>query len=180
MRNTIKTGVLLPAVLLAFSLALLLPAPSAADLYRWTDSDGVIHITDDLGRVPERRRHGVETFKSTPVEEAPTPPPRIVRKERKGAELYGDHPVEWWLNTFRKKRSEIQSLEAGIESKKQFISVFDGGRRFGQIYGKEEIKRYERYKVEVAEDFTRLEELKGALTELERKARIYGVPKEVR
>jgi hypothetical protein len=181
MRNTIKTGAQFSAVFVSFFLVLLFSAPSSADLYRWTDSDGVLHITDDLGKVPERRRHGVKTFKSTAAEEAPAlAPPRIVRKERKGAELYGDHPAEWWLNTFRKKRSEIQSLEAGIVSKEQFISVFEGGRRFGQIYGKEEVERYELFKVEVATDFTRLEELKGLLAELERKARIYSVPEEVR
>jgi hypothetical protein len=181
MRNIIKTGALLPAVFILLSLVLLLPAGSAADLYLWTDSDGVLHITDDLGKVPQGRRSGVKTFKSTPLEAAPAArpaPPVYIEKERKGAELYGDHPVEWWLNTFRKTRSEIQSLEAGIESKRQFISVFEGGRRFGQIYGKEDIERYELFKVEAAEDSSRLDELKAGMAELKRKAAIYGVPEE--
>ena len=183
MRNIIKTGALLPAVFISLSLALLLPAGSAADLYRWTDSDGVLHITDDLGKVPQERRYGVKTFKSTPAEEAPvlkTAPPSYIAPERKGAELYGDHPVEWWLNTFRKKRSEIQSLEAGIVSKKQFVSVFEGGRRFGQVYGEEDVKRYELLKVEAADDSSKLDGLKAELAELKRKAAIYGVPEEVR
>ena len=182
MRNIIKTGALLPAVFISLSLVLLLPAGSAADLYRWTDSDGVLHITDDLGKVPQGRREGVKTFKSTPAEEAPVPspaPPTYVEKERKGAELYGDYPIEWWLNTFRKKRSDIQSLEAGIESKKQFVKVFEGGRRFGQIYGEEDVQRYELFKVETADDSLKIDELKADLAELERKAIIYGVPEEI-
>ncbi len=183
MRNTKKTGILTPAGLVAFFLVLLLPTGSAANLYRWTDSDGVLHITDDLGKVPQERREGVKTFKSTPAQEPlaerAAPPPSVM-KERKGAELYGDHPVEWWLNTFRKKRRDIQSLEAGIQSKKQFISVFEGGRRFGQIYGEEDVKRYELSKAEVVDDASRLDGIKAELAELERKAAIYGVPEEIR
>ena len=178
-----KTGVLVSAVLVVFFMLLVLPSDSSAALYRWTDSDGVLHITDDLGKVPPAKRYKVQTLESTPAEKAPAPSPApsaSVVKERKGAKLYGDHPVEWWLNTLRKKRSDIQSIEAGVQSKKQFISVFEGGRRFGQIYGPEDVKKYELFKVEITEDASRLETAKAELADLERKARIFGVPEGVR
>ncbi len=179
MRNTIKTAIQAFAVFVLFLL--LLPVDSSAEFYRWIDSEGVLHVTDDLGRVPQSKRHGVQTYESTPADESPAPSPYVV-KERKGvkAELYGDYPAEWWLNTLRKKRSDVQSIEAGIQSKKQFISLFEGGRRFGQIYETEDVKKYELFKVEILEDTLKLKTAQAELVELERKAVAHGVPEGVR
>ena len=50
--------------LLAPVLALsvfLLAAPSAAEIYRWTDESGRVHFTQDLGQVPPRHRKQAET-----------------------------------------------------------------------------------------------------------------------
>ncbi len=166
-----------------FLLILFLPSVSPADLYLWTDDDGVLHITDDLGRVPEEERPGMRVFKSSPPEKADLPEVRPIAREpaengRKRPELYGDQTLEWWINTFTKKIGEVQAIESGIYSKKQFVEVFEGGRRFGQIYGEEEIERYERLLKEVPDDESRLEGLEKELGELRRKAAIYGVPME--
>jgi aspartyl protease family protein len=45
---------------LALSI-LLLAAPSAAEIYRWTDENGRVHFTQDLGQVPPRYRKKAET-----------------------------------------------------------------------------------------------------------------------
>ncbi len=180
------TGLAARGILAAVFLSVLfLPAHSSADLYRWTDDDGVLHITDDLGKVPEDERVGIKTFKSTPPEKAelpdvrpPTPGP--ADNGQRGPELYGDQTLEWWINTFRKKIGEVRNIESGIYAKKQFMEVFEGGRRFGQIHGEEEIERYERLSQEVPEDESRIEELKDELAELRRKATIHGVPRDIR
>ena len=31
-----------------------------ADLYKWVGEDGIVHITDDMGKVPEELRAGVK------------------------------------------------------------------------------------------------------------------------
>ena len=39
----------------------LLAAPAAAEIYRWTDENGRVHFTQDLGQVPARYRKQAET-----------------------------------------------------------------------------------------------------------------------
>ncbi len=186
MRDAMKRGKVVRGVSVAvFLLVLFLPAHSPADLYRWTDDDGVLHITDDLGRVPEEERAAVKVFKSRPPGKAGPDEVRPLTIERaddgrRRPELYGDQTLEWWVNTFRKKIGEVRKTESGLYTKKQFMEVFEGGRRFGQIYGEEEVAKYERFSQEVSDDESRLEEFEDELDELRRKATIYGVPREVR
>lgn len=163
---------------------LVLSGAAYADLYQWTDKEGVIHITNDLQNVPEGLRGKVKVFKSTPVEKAPMggPPVHEMPKqyEEKKQELYGDETLEWWLQTFRKKDDEISSAQTAIAVKRQFMDIFEGGRRLGQVYGSTEVETYEKYKLEFPADEERLKALKDEKEELLRKARIFGVPKEIR
>jgi predicted aspartyl protease len=48
-----------------------LAAPAAADLYQWTDADGVRHYTSDLETIPEAYRAGARDIGSPRVREAP-------------------------------------------------------------------------------------------------------------
>lgn len=155
-----------------------------AQLYEWTDKDGVTHITDDLGKVPESLRPDVKVHKTTPrveKEEAPgatAAPPALTGESAQ--ELYGDHSLEWWLNTFRKIREDKQAVESSIVAKEQYINIFDGGRRVGQVYSREVVERYEKFKKEVLADRERLKGFQDELDELTRKATIAGVPKAIR
>ncbi|HXI10193.1 MAG TPA: DUF4124 domain-containing protein [Thermodesulfobacteriota bacterium] len=166
-------------------LVFLLTASAAyAELYEWTDKEGVVHITDDMGKVPEDIRPYVKKHKVSPTvegEEAPSAPSVTAPSSANHApEMYGDHPLEWWLNTFRKLREEMQSLQASIASKEQFVSLFESGRRFGQVYSKEDVQRYETLKKEIPADQGRLKGLQDELDELTRKATLAGVPKDIR
>ena len=38
-----------------------------ADIYRWTDARGIVHLDDDLARVPEPQRDGMRVFQAKPV-----------------------------------------------------------------------------------------------------------------
>jgi hypothetical protein len=42
-----------------------------ADVYHWTDKQGVLHITNDIGNVPEEYRSEAEVIVTEPVEEEP-------------------------------------------------------------------------------------------------------------
>lgn len=154
-----------------------------AQFYEWKDKDGVTHITDDLGKVPESLRPDVKIHKTTPSveEEAPGPPAAPPAYTGESAqELYGDHTLEWWLNTFRKIREDKHSVESSIAAKSQYINIFEGGRRFGQVYSTEDVERYENFKKEVLTDRERLKGLQDELDELTRKATIAGVPRDIR
>jgi len=156
--------------------------PLYADLYKWEDARGVLHITDDMGKVPEAKRHKVKVFKIKPhkrrVEDAPIyiPPTRAIKKAPK---LYGDHPVEWWKAAFDKLNEDMDTLKDDIEKKTQFINVFEGGRRFGQLFGEAEVANYKRYKKEITKDEEDLKEMEDKLENLRRRARIDDVPREI-
>ncbi len=177
--------------LIVFILVLLFFTLSAAraDIYYWTDEKGVLHITDDLQKVPEEYRGSVTVIEQKPVpaKKAPArerPAPSISVPERRPPgvkeELYGGYPLSWWKVSFRKKTQEIEQAELEYLRKRQFVNVFESGRRFGQTYGEKDIDTYERYKDELPELEEKVKRLKDELEELRRKARLAGVPRQVR
>src|SRR5581483_12278555 len=59
-------------LLAALALAALSPGPAAAQVYRWTDDQGVIHYSTGIESVPERHRGGAEMLLAPT---APATPP---------------------------------------------------------------------------------------------------------
>jgi len=171
----------LKAVLIA--LIVLSASPALAELYQWKDSEGVVHITDRPENIPERYRDLVrvieESAPAQPKDENETAP-QVEPRNGRADELYGDHPLEWWRQTFMKVFEERGSLESGIAAKQRFIDVYEGGRRFGQIYGPDDIETYAKYKKELTDEQERLSRLVDKINELRRKAAIAGVPKGIR
>lgn len=169
--------ILLPALLI-----FLFAGPALADLYQWKDERGIIHITDSMEKVPSKYRDEVRVFKEGP-KEAPSPdldvttPPSL---EQEAEELYGDQTLEWWRQSFQKKRSEISDLQSSINAKTQFLEVFESGRRFGQVFDTESVTRYKILKEEMPEDLKRLASLREEYSEFQDKATRAGVPREIR
>lgn len=157
-----------------------------AEIYEWKDRDGVVHLTDRLQNVPEEYRSGMKVHSASPTERvetqesAPTQPSEGAGAEQVPLDLYGDQPLEWWVNAFSSKKAEINALESSIKSKKQLIGVFESGRRFGQVFEQKDIDTYERYMRELPGDEEKLSGLQEDLSDLRRKATKAGVPREVR
>ena len=59
------------AGVLAVLATAVLITPAAADLYQWTDGDGVWHYTSDLASIPKMYRAGARDVGSPRVREAP-------------------------------------------------------------------------------------------------------------
>jgi len=157
-------------------------SPAFADLYQWTDQQGVVHITDSLEKVPQAYRGKVRVIKegvkeAGPALETTTPPPLTTEP---GAELYGDQTLEWWRQSFNRKRTDIDQLQSSINAKTEFMTLFESGRRVGQIYTPDQVARYNLYRSEMPEDLRRLSELREEYEELQRRATIAGVPREIR
>ncbi|MEE9614944.1 MAG: DUF4124 domain-containing protein [Thermodesulfobacteriota bacterium] len=166
-------------------MGVLAPPSAFADFYQWRDEKGVLHVADDLEKVPQEYRGKAEIFKTTPGEEPsekPTrpAPPRSSPRPDTGEELYGDRTLSWWKRAFSDKRREIGEYEGKQEQKSAYVEVFEKGRRFGQIYTKEEIDAYERYKKELPGIEKTLAKLRSQLDTLKRKARLGGVSKKIR
>ena len=51
-------------VIVAAALAALVAAPAHAEIYRWVDDAGTVHLDDDVARVPEAQRDSARVFKS--------------------------------------------------------------------------------------------------------------------
>ncbi len=159
--------------------------PLFANLYKWEGPNGVLHITDDLGKVPEALRHNVEVFPIKPhlkknMGEAPVHIPPTQLKREKPPELYGGQTLQWWKDAFDKIGEDMDTLKDEMRVKRQFISVFEGGRRFGQTYGDVEVSLYKRYKKEIIKDRESLNDLEDELKELRRKATNNAVPRSIR
>lgn len=164
----------------AFAL-LFLASPALADLYQWKDDTGVIHITDSMEKVPQEYRNQVRVFKEGAKEEAPpldVESPPTLEEERQ--DLYGDQTLEWWRQNFQKKREELSNLQTSINTKTQFMEVYEGGKRFGQIFDNESNARYKIIKEELPEDLRKLAELREEYEDFQRSAIRAGVPKGIR
>lgn len=169
-------------ILFSAVVFLFLASSAFADLYQWKDASGVIHITDSMEKVPPEYRNQVRVFKEgAREEEAPsldveTPP--TLEEERQ--DLYGDQTLEWWRQSFQKKREELSNLQTSINTKTQFMEVYEGGRRFGQIFDDESNARYKIVKEELPEDLRKLAELREEYEDFKRSAIRAGVPKNIR
>ncbi len=186
---------ILPIVpLMACALLFFAPSVSDAELYKWVDEDNVLHIVDSLHKIPEKYRDQPSTNippkqlerPSAPKERATKPfsPARTTYRSEptapEGVDIFGGKPIAWWEDAFRSKREKITELQAMISDKENFISIFERGRRLGQIYDQADISSYEKYKSEIPKDEKALAELEKELKALTRKARSAGVPKSVR
>ncbi len=175
-------------VALSTLLLLLAATPALADLYQWKDTSGVIHITDSMEKVPPEYKDDVKVFKegakeSAPQDETQAPEETIFddgAPALDAAEEYGGETLDWWVESFKEKRSEISGLQTAIETKMDFMKVFEGGRRFGQTYDAESVERYKAYQNELPQDKKRLSALLEDLKDFEGRARRAGVPEEIR
>jgi len=176
-------------IFLIVFLFLLLPSFVLADIYRWTDSDGTLHITDDLNKVPLEHRKKITTMETEPavrgvrargVKAGSVTGKNEVRPKDAEMEIYGDHPLAWWLLTFKKLRREVDTAKNELENKKQFIEVFRRGRRLGQHNKPEDIETFNKYKADIPLIKKRLRTSERKLEDLNRRARLSGVPKNVR
>lgn len=157
-------------------------SPAFAELYYWTDGQGNVHITDSMEKVPQEWRGRVRVQKEEPAEKGPqfdaeTPPPLTTEP---GSVLYGDQTLDWWRLSLARKRAEIDQHQQAINVKTNFVEVFEAGRRFGQVFASEQVAKYNLYKEELPNDLRSLAGLREEYEELKRKARIAGVPKELR
>jgi hypothetical protein len=95
-------------------------------------------------------------------------------------DIYGDYPLSWWKAEFDARKTEIDEIEKTIAEEEGYVADYERGRRLYKLYSKEDVEKYEMYKKNLPDNKNQLNKLKANLEELRHKARIYGVPRQVR
>lgn len=62
------------AIACALVVVLASTGPAAAQIYRWTDDEGVMHLTTDAARIPAKYRATADILESSPRDPIETPP----------------------------------------------------------------------------------------------------------
>ena len=74
-------------ILIITVICLALAVPASAGLYKWTDTDGKVHFTNDPSQIPldQRNKKDMKKLSSSPREDAKpsTPAPRKPPSDRK-------------------------------------------------------------------------------------------------
>ncbi len=156
---------------LAGSLAALVSLAASAEIYEWTEQDGVVHYSDDLAQVPDQYRDAVritETVSAEPPQQVAAPPPAAASPaEKQPSEEMSD--AQW-----RAEATRLDALIAKLtpeakrcETDHINLSPGDGSRKRGEEYAEA------RACDETAEALVRAHADREALTERARQA---GVP----
>ena len=156
-----------------------------AAVYEWVDAQGVVHMTDDPDKVPERYRNvmkvkdidpGANTMPAAGPQALPPPPG--AGQQTPDSVLYGDHPKGWWITTFKEARDALKRLTDEIDVKKTNLEYL---RRQRALYQKSSDRAaYYALLDEIAAKEGRVKELQDNLADLESKADSAGVPESWR
>ncbi|MCH8932114.1 MAG: DUF4124 domain-containing protein [Nitrospinae bacterium] len=83
-------------ILIITVICLALASPASAGLYKWTDTDGKVHYTNDPSQIPldQRNKKDMKKLSSTPREDAKpstpaAPKPQPARKKIKALKQQG-------------------------------------------------------------------------------------------
>ncbi|HJX15146.1 MAG TPA: DUF4124 domain-containing protein [Candidatus Deferrimicrobiaceae bacterium] len=159
----------------AFLLFLLSPpAPSRADIYRWEDSQGTVHFTDDITNIPPQYRKNStllirEAPSVAPLPQAAPPAgiPQASPPPNAGPALSAQEQAE------REKEdlaSQVEQLKAKIAAKETHISAVDAKRSLAvnplrnRFVDQADLDLYDKYQSELPADRERLKELESRLT----------------
>ncbi len=166
----------IPALLAAAVFLLALPAAVQAELYQYKDQEGVVHFTDDYGRIPEKYRSQVKTHESTEPEPEKAEQETGRRSsnpeqagEQEKEEAAGKESLEGSLTEGGETASLQQKREALVQKKEKLNSAYKSLA--------EEKKQLEARREELSGD-EEIEEYNTRVNELNRKIKQYRKEEE--
>jgi hypothetical protein len=153
---------------------------NAAD-YEWTDSQGGLHFTDNLDKVPANYLNKVRKLDLKPViqeKEQPTSQPEPKSVAPVAQNLFGGHDETWWRSSFKALRDKMKGVQDNLPGKRDRLNEL---RRKFYIFSKPtgRIAYYEMY-AEIGKDEARITDLQKQLADLDGAAAKAGVPQEWR
>lgn len=99
------------------------PLAVAADIYKYTDAQGIVRYTYDLAEVPENQRPGVQSYEEAVTSDSEVPPvEQNADKTEEGAEgEQGEDSVvvdEKKIEELKQKKKELDQEFAGLMEEK--------------------------------------------------------------
>jgi hypothetical protein len=150
-------------------------------LYQWTDGKGVVHITDDLNKIPEKSRSNARRLETSPgTAETPGPSGETgispTPDKSAGDEREADLKEEWQLRMKRAKErlADAERRYFALEEKRNNLLGSWGGPASGHLAGREEADRIDQEMKQVKKEIDAARnEVENVIPEDARKA---GVP----
>ncbi|HJV35344.1 DUF4124 domain-containing protein [Geomonas sp.] len=165
---------------LIVALILLYALPVLAETYEWTDQQGTVHFTEDLGSIPKKYRKKAKVVggdESAPeVTISNEPAKGAAKAEPKGDEgdkpkkLYGGKDEAAWRTAFRNANYEVQQTETELATLQGRMNDTSKMSRSEYLAVQNTIKHTE----------VRLQEARQKLDALQATANRAGVPPEFR
>jgi hypothetical protein len=157
-----------------------LAAAVHAATYQWIDSQGGLHFTDNLKKVPAKYLNKVRKVDVQPViqkNEQPSQPVQTLT-DTAAQNTFAGHDEMWWRSSFEALRDEMKNLQEKLPGKRDQLAEL---RRIRTIYQKpgERIAYYDMLK-EIERDEARVTKLRKQQADLDDAAAKAGVPLEWR
>jgi len=155
-------------------------AVAHADTYEWTDSQGGLHFTDNLDKIPANYLNKVRKVDVKPVIQEKEQPSQLEQKSiaPHAQKLFGGHNEMWWRSSFDSLRKEIKNIQDGLPEKKKGLNEL---RRNYVIFSKPSTRiAYNDLNADIEKDEARVTELQNRLADLDNSATKAGVPMEWR
>lgn len=185
-----KFNVVMFMLLIGFSVS------AQADIYQWTDNNGVVNFTDTLGNVQKKYQKkvkvlpsvdssqlgaGTEPAESTVPEGSAAPPAELNQQPAEPGpqqKIFGGHNEAWWRSQYGSLRGEMVQLQANLPAKRTELEQL---RRKLVIYTFARNRvAYQEKLAEVKRDEDRINALTEKLADLDTQASSAGVPFEWR
>jgi hypothetical protein len=128
-------------------------------LYQWTDSKGVVHITDSLSKVPAEYRAGAQRLESSPGTEGTANQPGrqsiTSPSDSSQKEELSEYQKEDWQNRMKAAKEKLADAEQryqDLAQKRDLLLGSWGGPASGHIAGREEASRIEQQMEQVQKE----------------------------
>lgn len=164
---------------LLVALLLVYPISAMAQTYEWTDQQGTVHFTEDLGSVPKKYRKKVKKLggdeggvSQTTTTSEPAPAKGEAKPE--GADnakkVYGGKDEAAWRNAFKAAKGDVERTESELATLR------------GRMRDTSSMSRSEYIAIQNTTKHTevRLQEMQRRLQLLQQSADRAGVPLDVR
>ncbi|MRR07247.1 MAG: DUF4124 domain-containing protein [Deltaproteobacteria bacterium] len=183
-------------IVVIFMLFIGLSVFAQADIYQWTDNNGVVNFTDSLGNVPKKYQKKVKVLPSADSSQqgAGAEPAELAAPEGSAvpaaelnqqaaqpdpqSKIFGGHNETWWRSQYGSLRRELAQLQTGLPAKRTELEQL---RRKLVLYTYARNRvAYQEKLAEIKRDEERINSLTEQLADLDTQASSAGIPFEWR